>query len=225
LTASSAIRIFLPRWWHRSPLRHVVRTSQQGAKPTTVAVGSQWLKLAGTDQRAGQMQERGQDVGAALVADRQPAVGQQPGQRALDLPAVATQPGVGLQPTPGDPWGDPAPAQQLPAARVVIALVAMQLGWAPPRPTGPPPWADDRRDGVHHRLQQQRIVGVGGRQSDRQRDPGGVDQQVVLGSWLAPVDRIRANELPPRRARTLTESMAARDQSTWPSSPSQSSSR
>ena len=31
--------------------------------------------------------------------------------------------------------------------------------------------------------------------------------------------------VPPRRARTLTESIAARDQSTWPSSPSQSSSR
>jgi hypothetical protein len=68
-------------------------------------------------------------------------------------------------------------------------------------------------------------MGVGRRQPHRQRDPGGVDQQVVLGASLAPVDRIRARQLPPRRARTLTESIAARDQSTWPSSPSQSSSR
>jgi serine/threonine protein kinase len=42
---------------------------------------------------------------------------------------------------------------------------------------------------------------------------------------LAAVDRVCADEFPPRRARTLTLSMAALDQSTWPSSPSQSSSR
>jgi hypothetical protein len=51
----------------------------------------QRLELAGADQGAGQMQERGEDVGAALVADSQGAVGQRPGQRSLDLPAVTTQ--------------------------------------------------------------------------------------------------------------------------------------
>jgi hypothetical protein len=171
------------------------------------------------------MQERGHDIGAALVADRQPTVGQQPGQRPLDLPAVMTQPGVGLHSTAGDPCGDASPPQQLAAARVVVALIAMELGRSPSRPTRPAPRADDRRDGVHQLLQELRVVGVGRRQPDRQREAGGVDQQVVLGSWLAAVDRVCANEVPPRRARTLTLSMAARDQSTWPSSPSQSSSR
>jgi hypothetical protein len=35
-------------------------------------------------------------------------------------------------------------------------------------------------------------MGVGGRQTHGQWDAGGVDHQVVLGAWLAPVDRIRA---------------------------------
>jgi hypothetical protein len=54
-------------------------------------VVSQRLELAGTDQRAGQVQESGQDVGAALVTDRQAPVGQQPGQGTLDVPAMAAQ--------------------------------------------------------------------------------------------------------------------------------------
>jgi hypothetical protein len=171
------------------------------------------------------MEECLQDVGAALVADRQAPVGQQPGQGSLDLPAVAAQPLAGLDPTPGDPRADPSPPQQLPAARVVVALITMELGRPPAWPTGSSPWPNDRRDGIDHRLQELGVMGVGGRQPNGQRQAAGIDQQVVLGSGLAAVDRIRANEFPPRLARTLTLSIAARDQSTWPSSPSQSSSR
>jgi hypothetical protein len=53
-----------------------------------------------------------------------------------------------------------------------------------------------------------------------QGDAVSVDQQMVLGAGLAAVDRIRAGQLPPRRARTLTGSIEALDQSTWLSSPS-----
>jgi hypothetical protein len=48
-------------------------------------VVSQRLELAGAGQRAGQVQERREEVGAALVADGEPPVGQQPGQRAYDV--------------------------------------------------------------------------------------------------------------------------------------------
>jgi hypothetical protein len=88
------------------------------------------------------------------------------------------------------------PAQDLAAGWVVVAFVGVELGRAPTWSPEPSPWADDRRDGVDQLLQELRVVGVGGRQPDRQRDPGGVDQQVVLGSWLAAVDRIRANQFP-----------------------------
>jgi hypothetical protein len=110
------------------------------------------------------------------------------------------------------------------AARVVVAFVGVELGRAPAGSTGTSPWPDDGRDRIHQLFKQQRVVGVGGRQANRQRDPGGVDQQVVLGAGLARSTGF-APVSSPRRARTLTESMAARDQSTWPSSPSQSNNR
>jgi hypothetical protein len=120
----------------------------------------------------------------------------------LHLPAMPAQPGAGVHPTPGDPGSDASPPQQPPAAPIVIALIAMQLGRASARPTRSSPRPEDRRHGVHQRLQQLRILGVGRRQPHHQRQAGGVDQQVVLGASLAPIDRIRAGQLPPRRACT-----------------------
>ena len=160
------------------------------------------------------MQERCEDVSAAFVADGQATVGQQPGQRAFDLPAVTPQPLAGFDPTPGDPRADASAAQRPPTGQIVVTLVGVQLGWASTWPPGPAAWPDDRWDGVHQLLQELGVVGVSGRQPHGQRDAVGVDQQVILGAGLAPVDRIRASQFPPRRARTLTESIAARDQST-----------
>jgi hypothetical protein len=72
---------------------------------------SQRSELAGADQRAGQVQECGEEVGVALVADGQAPVGQQPGQRSLDLPAMTAQQQLtGLDATAGDPRADPSSA-------------------------------------------------------------------------------------------------------------------
>jgi hypothetical protein len=71
------------------------------------------------------MQERLQEVGATLIADCQPPVGQQPGQGALDLPAVAAQPSRGLDATPGDPGLDPSATQVAAATAVVVGLMSM----------------------------------------------------------------------------------------------------
>ncbi len=103
------------------------------------------------------MQEGGQKVGAAFVADRQPSVGDQPGQRPFHLPSLSAQPDAGLHPTAGDPRSDAAAADRLPAGRVGIAFVGVQLGRAPARSTGSSPWPDDCWDGVHQLLQQQRV--------------------------------------------------------------------
>jgi hypothetical protein len=56
------------------------------------------------------MKERCEDVGVALVADGQAPVGQQPGQRSLDLPAMTAQQLTGLDATAGDPRADPSSA-------------------------------------------------------------------------------------------------------------------
>jgi hypothetical protein len=66
------------------------------------------------------------------------AVGQQPGRRPLDRPAVAPQPRVGLDPTPRDPGRDPSTAQRPRATRVVVAHIAVQFGRSLARPPGRP---------------------------------------------------------------------------------------
>jgi hypothetical protein len=193
-------------------------------EPLLTLVRSQPLQPPGADHRAGQVQECGEEVSAPLVANRE----------AADSPA--TTPATVPPSNGGDPAGswtpphvgrsraDPAAAQDRSAARVVVPC--RRAAWlGADEAVRDAPWPDNCRDRVHELLQQLGVVGVGRREPNRQLHSGGVDQQVILGAWLAPVDRIGANEVPPRRARPLTESIAALDPSTWPSSPSQSSRR
>ena len=107
----------------------------------------------------------------------------------------------------------------------VGCLVAVQLGGTLAGPSRATAGTLDGWDGVHHGLQQHRVVGVGRRQAHRQRDAASVDQQVVLASGLAAVCRVRAGQAAPRLARTLNASTLARDQSMRPSRPSWFSSR
>jgi hypothetical protein len=83
------------------------------------------------------MQERLQVGGVAAVADLQVAEAHQPGDGALHPPAVAPQAFTGLDAAPGDPRVDAPAAQRPPAAWIVIALIGVQSGRAPARPTGP----------------------------------------------------------------------------------------
>jgi hypothetical protein len=116
----------------------------------------------------------------------------------LDLPALAAQPGAGLHPSPSDPRGDVPAAQCPPAARVVGALIAMQLGRSPARPTRSAPWPNDGRDRVYQLHQQQRVVGAGRRQPHRQRSQwrrsaGGTWNPACPGSTgFAPVNSPQA---------------------------------
>jgi hypothetical protein len=147
----------------RVPIRRVSGGVGSAWPPSSSGVVSQRSELAGAGQRAGQMEERFHEVGAALVADGDPPVGQQPGQRAFDRPPVATEPVAGFDPTAGDPRGDPAAAQRPSTTRVVVAFVGMEFGWAPAGTARASPQPDDRRDGVDQLLQQLGVVGVGGR--------------------------------------------------------------
>jgi hypothetical protein len=172
-----------------------------------------------------QLQEPEQDVAAPLVAGLQSPIAHQPGQRPLHHRAVAAQPLARLDAAAGDPRDDPASAQGAAAAWVVVALVAVQLGRALAGPPGATVGTLDGWDGVHHGLQQHRVVGVGRRQPHGQWNAAAVDQQVVLAPRRAAVDRIGTGQGPPRLARTLMVSRLARDQSSCPAWPSWSSRR
>src|SRR5215218_9973863 len=64
-------------------------------------------------------------VGAAAMADLQVTEVDQPGKAALDPPAMPTQPGRRLDPTPGDAGGDPTAPQPGTVGRAVVALMSM----------------------------------------------------------------------------------------------------
>jgi hypothetical protein len=74
------------------------------------------------DQRAAESEERLVDLVVAFVADRQTAVAVEPRKRALDHPAVAAKPLLGLDPLAGDPDLDPSAGERPAAAGDIVCL-------------------------------------------------------------------------------------------------------
>jgi hypothetical protein len=88
-----------------------------------------------------------------------------------------------------------------------------------------PTWSsartDNRWDGIDQRNQVRRVMGVGGRKADGERDALAVNDEVVLRSQLAAIRGVTARRFAPLLARTLKLSTLARDMSIVASSPSQ----
>jgi hypothetical protein len=99
----------------------------------------------------------------------------------------------------------------------------MEFDRSLPSPTRSSTRTGDRWDDVDQRERLLRIVGVGGREPDGERDAVANHHQVVLGARLAVVDRVRPGLLASLFARTLMESTPVRDLSVAASPPSQSS--
>jgi hypothetical protein len=132
------------------------------------------------------------DIGAVLPAHRQALEGVQPGEGALHHPADRAEPGAMRDAPAGNHRLDPA-SPQLPAVGVmVITPIGVDCIGSAARPAG---LAAYRWDGVQQRQQLGDVVAVAAGDGDRQRDPVGVGQQVVLGAWLATVDRAGPDRL------------------------------
>ena len=126
------------------------------------------------------------DVGAAFVARAQPFEGVQPGEAALDHPAVSAQAGAVGDAAAGDPRGDAPGAQPSAVDVVVVAAVGEQL---PRLASWPATQTADRRNGIQQRDQLGDVVAVAAGQRDRQRDAAGVADQMMLGARTRAVDR------------------------------------
>jgi hypothetical protein len=126
------------------------------------------------------------DVAAALVAGAQPLEGMQPGEAALDDPAVAAQARTVRDTAAGDPRGDTAGAQLAAVDAVVVAAVGEQL---PRTATRPATAAADRRHGLDQGNELGDVVAIDAGEADRERDAAGVADQVVLGAGTAAVNR------------------------------------
>ncbi len=129
------------------------------------------------------------DVAAAVVADEQSFELVEPGEGALDDPAVAAKPGAVLGLATCDLRVDAAPTELAAAILVVVAAVGADAIGAT---AGPADLAPDRRHPVDERDQLGAVVAVAAGERPGERDPGGVDEEVVLGAVSGSINRARA---------------------------------
>ena len=134
------------------------------------------------------------DVLVAVVADEQSLEVVQPGEGALDDPAVAAEPGAVRGLAAGDHGLDPA----LPYLAAVLVVVVAAVGdQAVGTATRPADVAAHGRHGVEQRQQLRDVVAVAARQAPGEREPAAVDQEVVLRARAAAVDRARTGRAAP----------------------------
>ena len=164
------------------------------------------------------------DVATTLVADGESAVTGEPGEGALDHPAMAPELLAGLDTLAGDAAADAASVEVPSAAGDIVRLVSVELQRSLTWSARPTAWAEDRRDVVDEVLEEPRVVRVRGREADDQGDAPTVDHKMALRARFAAIRRIRPGFLAPLFAGTLAASRLARDQSIWSASPNQSSS-
>ena len=129
------------------------------------------------------------DLGSAVVADEQPLELVEPGEGALDDPADAAQAGAVFGLAASDLWSDPALTYQAAVLVVVVASVGRDSVGPLPRPAD---LAAYRRDPLDQRDQLGDIVAVAAGERPGERDPGRVDQEVVLGAVSGSINRARA---------------------------------
>ena len=134
------------------------------------------------------------DVGAAVVADEESFELVQPGEGALDDPAVASEAGAVFGLATGDLTRDPSLAELAPLRPVVVGAVCGEAIWSPARP---PDSATYRRDAIDERDQLRDVVAVAARERPGERDPGRVDEEVVLGAVSGSINRARARRVAP----------------------------
>lgn len=159
------------------------------------------------------------DLGAPLVADRQSTKLIQPGQCALDDPAMTSQPVTRFLALSGDPDADAAPTQKLTTARDIIRLVTIQFGGPLPSLTAR---SLDRWDRVDQFLEDDAVMPVGTRDPVDERDAVSIRNNVALRPRFAAVRRVRTGRGAPFFAGTLALSRQARSQSMASARPSSS---
>ncbi len=128
------------------------------------------------------------DVVSAFVADEQPLELVQVGEGALDHPAVAAEARTVLGLSARDHRLDAALADEAALLVMVVGAVSEQTVGASPRPAA---HTGNGRDGVEQRDQLGDVVAVAARDREGERDPGRIDEEVVLGTGTAAVDWAR----------------------------------
>ncbi|ACR29016.1 Hypothetical protein bglu_1g19000 [Burkholderia glumae BGR1] len=152
------------------------------------------------------------NIETALEANPELSKSGEPSVRALDDPTMSPQPFAAFDTAAGDTGLDAALSQITPATREVIPFVSVQFARTLARLAVQ---ARYRRNGIKRGFECHRIVPVGSRNRDSQRDAACIYDDVSFRSELASVRRVGAGFLPPRGLETLAPSRLARSQSIW----------
>src|SRR5439155_18356103 len=136
-------------------------------------------------------------------------------------PAGATEPGAVLGLAAADLVRDPATPQLAPVLVVVVASVGRETLGPLSRPTC---LAAHGRYSLEQRDELRYVVAVAAGDRPGERDPRGVDQEVLLRARSGSINRARARRGAPFFACTWLESATARDHSSSPAARSSASS-
>ena len=129
------------------------------------------------------------DSVTAVVTDEQSFELVEPGEGALDDPAVTAESRAVRATSASDLRDDPASAEFAAVLVVVVAAVGADPVGTPPRPAG---LASYDRDTVDQRDQLGDVVAVAARDRPGKRQSGGVYEKVMLGAVSGSVNRARA---------------------------------
>jgi hypothetical protein len=172
--------------------------------------GETLLQPSPADEAAGEGEEAFVDLVAAIGTNEQAAAVVQPGEGALDDPAVATEPGAVLSLAASDDRLHAA----LPDEPAVLVVVVAAVGDQRPRSASRPPYpAADRRHTVEQLEQLGGVVAVATGERPGERDTAAVYKQVVLAAATASVGRAGTCLLAPFFACRWLESATARSHS------------
>ena len=153
------------------------------------------------------------NVAASFVADEQPLEVVQPGEGAFDDPAVAAK----ARAVPGLAASDHRLDAALADESTVLVVVIAAIGdHAVGTTAGPARSPAHRRHRRQQRDQLGDVVAVAARDRAGERDPGRVNEEVVLGAVPGSINRARARFGAPFFACTWLESATARDHSISP---------
>jgi hypothetical protein len=126
------------------------------------------------------------DLVAAVGADQEPAAVVEPGEGALDDPAVAAEPGAVRCLAAGDDRFDAALPDEAAVLVVVVAAVGDQRARPPARPSDP---SAHGRHPVEQLDQLGDVVAVAAGEPPGERDPAAVYEEVMLAAVPAAIDR------------------------------------
>lgn len=155
---------------------------------------TQVIHEARADDGGGQEEKCDLNIESALESNTKFSETRKPCMHALDDPSMSPEPLTAFHVAAGDTGLDATLLQITPAAGEVLALVCMQLARTF---AGLVAQARHRRDGIKRGLECHRIVSVGARDRNSQRDAACVYDDVPFQTKLSPVRRVGAGFLAP----------------------------